>query len=505
MSEPGKPGGLCSTGADMPTTGEKLPAPSPVDPEHEARFEALLAKGPDERQDTDGAKGEQSVPVERDMPPRALAERAPRSEDGPGARRPGREAERAAAIGRRAHEEAAEAPQAGGDRGPGRALSDGAAAALSARSEPRVPTPPPTPAGPETVQVPPAAPGPSAHRGPVAEEGHAGHEHSDDAQARTGQARHDFATASTPKASSGAGSTSSLATEDPRAGSDRNRRSDDAEMRLDDAPAASMQESPSSDGAGAGAMDPPASDAPDAPTSQDHWPDPEGAELRADAEPNRTAAGTPPAANPIPSAAGAGAGTVAGTGAGSNDAGTTDPAGQKRAQRISRWSSKAPRAEDPEQSTPASATKLDTGGAGPAGAAAPGREPTRMEGTSRASSIEDDTAIVARLADRILVSHVKQRDREVRIRLHPDTLGGAEISLKHDANGLTIEFTSDKLEVAQQVDGFAEALAEHMEGFTSEPVRVEAVFQQGADDEGRDGHTRNRQDPWATADDEDQS
>lgn len=140
-----------------------------------------------------------------------------------------------------------------------------------------------------------------------------------------------------------------------------------------------------------------------------------------------------------------------------------------------------------------------------------GAEAAQAPAPSR--SIED-AELISRLSNRILVSRFRRVGTEVRIRLKPDLLGGAEVSVIRDANGLTVRVLTDKPDVAQKVDDIAEQLSAHMRERTGGPVRVEAQLQaaqaqpsqaahqarDGAGREGGDGRSRNRQDPWDTLD-----
>lgn len=122
--------------------------------------------------------------------------------------------------------------------------------------------------------------------------------------------------------------------------------------------------------------------------------------------------------------------------------------------------------------------------------------------------------LIGKLSERILISRPEGIGTEVRIKLKSDMLGGAEVSVRRDANGLTVRFSTDNPDIARQVDGFADTLSTHMHQRTGEPVRIEARVegrpdpaaqpgQAGAQRDGReggDGRSRNRRDPWEIAD-----
>ncbi len=116
--------------------------------------------------------------------------------------------------------------------------------------------------------------------------------------------------------------------------------------------------------------------------------------------------------------------------------------------------------------------------------------------------------VVEKLADRILTSKPDAAGGpEVRIKLKSSTLEGAEISVRRDANGLTIKFETTSLDVARRLDGLRNQLQSHMEKRTSDSVNVKVdVADKDDGDTPGDGRSRNRKNPWEREqDDEDEA
>ena len=117
--------------------------------------------------------------------------------------------------------------------------------------------------------------------------------------------------------------------------------------------------------------------------------------------------------------------------------------------------------------------------------------------------------MVAKLADRILVSAPDAGHPEVRIKLNMDTLQGTEIALARDAHGLSVRFDAPSSQIARLLDTALPDLKAALEQRVSEkhagePVRIEVQTSKAgsnADDTG-DGRSRNRRDLYQELADE---
>lgn len=103
---------------------------------------------------------------------------------------------------------------------------------------------------------------------------------------------------------------------------------------------------------------------------------------------------------------------------------------------------------------------------------------------------------VQKIADQILVSKPDDMKQEVRIQLKSNVLDGAELTVRRDANGLTIKFEAKTFEAAQRIDQIAPQLQQLMQRRTNDPVNVQVDVQedrqQSKDDEDQQGRSRNR-------------
>ncbi|MEM1385684.1 MAG: hypothetical protein AAGG06_18850 [Pseudomonadota bacterium] len=142
-------------------------------------------------------------------------------------------------------------------------------------------------------------------------------------------------------------------------------------------------------------------------------------------------------------------------------------------------------------------TTLVDQGIGPAG------KPTAPPEASDAAERAEAAEVISRLSERLLVSHPTGVGEEIRIRLKPDTLDGAEIYVRHDANGTTILFEAGSADVARQIDEFADELTQHMQDVTGEPVHVETVVTGDGDQTSDNGRSQNSLDPWDIYDEDD--
>lgn len=112
-------------------------------------------------------------------------------------------------------------------------------------------------------------------------------------------------------------------------------------------------------------------------------------------------------------------------------------------------------------------------------------------------------ALADKIAAQIRVSAPQSGSAEVHIKLNMDTLGGANIILKHDAAGLTVTFEATSAAVAQKLAETKGQLETRLQNTLTSPVHVDV--KQADDGRGQpgDGRSRNQYQPYDDGDGDD--